>query len=45
LPVFNQLSLICPDIQKLQISIGLENIGKWNIKALNEKKDKENKDR
>lgn len=38
MPIFSQLSTICPDINNLQLATGFQNIEKWKIRADNEKK-------
>ena len=45
MPIFNQLSTICPDIINLQINTGFQNIEKWKIRAENEKRMREKEDR
>ena len=45
MPIFTQLSIICPNINDLQLATGFQNIEKWKIRADNEKRQKEKEDR
>ena len=45
MPIFTQLTNICPQIQDLQLSTGLDNIEKWKVRAEYEKRLKEKQDK
>ena len=45
MPIFTQLSTICPDIQDLQLATGYKNIEKWKARANKEQKLREKEDK
>lgn len=45
MPIFTQLSKICPNINDLQLATGFQNIDKWKTRLDTEKIEKEKEDR